>query len=79
MLVPDGHAQRLTSCWLDQGFCFARGRFVDPRLFKVIRVTVQNNQYASLTPPSPQFLPPHETVQAFPLPFSGEDAGWINK
>ncbi len=60
--------------------CSAWGRLVDPRLFKVIRVTVHKiNELLLLLLFHTCSLSPYSTLQSFPVCFNGKSIGWINK
>lgn len=72
-------------CWWTRpsaAFLFARsrlcpawGRLVDPRLFKVIRVTVHKINRLLLLPLLLRLQPPYSSVQSFPVPLNGKNIG----
>lgn len=59
--------------------CSAWGRLVDPRLFKVIRVTVHKINRLLLLPLLPRLLASYSSIQSFPVCLNGKNIGWINR
>lgn len=79
MFVADGHAHWLLSSPPDQGSAPPGDGLSNPRLFKVIRVTVHRINRLHLLPLLPSSLSSYNSRQSFPVHLNGKNIGQINK